>query len=83
MMIMDDEMLLMTMLIKKCLTAGDVVDREEALLSVLQLTHPPVVVVAVQHFDDVIFQEGQLVRALPLIVVESSDLAVTTGSAGQ
>ena len=56
------------------LTSRHVVDREEALPSVLQLSHPPVVVVVPQHLDDVILHEGHLVRPLRVVVVQRRHL---------
>ena len=55
----------------------DVAGREEALLTVpLQLAHPPVVVVLVQHHDGVALEKRQLVRALATVVIHSHNLHV-------
>ena len=56
------------------LTSGDVVNRKEALSSIVQLSHPPVLIVAPQNLDDVILHERQFVGALCVVVVQGCHL---------
>ena len=55
-------------------TLIDVVGREEALLSINQLTHPPVVIVFEKHRDAVTTFQRQFVRSLRLVVIQCNHL---------
>lgn len=53
---------------------GHVTGGEESLLSVWQFSHPPVVVVFVQHRDNVTLEYRQLVRPLSSVIVHGYHL---------
>ena len=55
-------------------TLINVVRREEALLSISQLTHPPVIIVLEQHCDAVATCQRQFVRSLCLVVIQCNHL---------
>jgi len=55
-------------------TLIDIVSREEALLSVCQFSHPPVVTVLEQHGNTVATFQRQFIRPLCLVVIQCNHL---------
>ena len=59
----------------KLRTFSDVVQREEALLSVVQFANPPILAVLAQHLNSLTSNQIQLVGSLGLVVVKNEHLS--------